>query len=182
MTIWMQLGQNRDMRDDSWVPDFDTVVEELREIRERGLVSLRRVQPLALTAIAAHAGLLTDDDAAPAAIEDLLRQAAEIFEDGADRDVAEFTFGLVQGWRMRPASARRQRAAEEYGISADSFRKDPERAVVEQMAEGVMAIARAASRQSRPRSSVSSPRRSSAPASWRSCLMSSPNQETRSCR
>ena len=143
----MQVGQNRDMVNDSWTPDFETVFEELREIRERGLASLRRVQPRALTAIAARAGLLTDDDAVPAAIEELLRQAAEIFEDGADRDVAEFSFGLAQGWRMRAASARRQRAAEAYGISADSFRKEPERAVVEQMAEGVMAVARAASRQ-----------------------------------
>lgn len=147
MATWMPAGQNLGMADDSWTPDFEAVVEELREIRERGLVSLRRVQPRALTAIAAHAGLLTDDDAVPAAIEDLLRQAAEIFEDGAERDVAEFTFGLVEGWRMRTASARRQRAAEAYGISADSFRKEPERAVVEQMAEGVMAVARAASQQ-----------------------------------
>lgn len=150
MATWLQPGQNLDMADESWAPDFDTVVQELRTIRERGLANLRHIRPKALTAVAQQAGLITSDDTAPAAIEDVLRQAADIFGGGSDQDVAEFTFGLASGWRMRPASARRDQAAKTYGISPDSFRKEPERLVIEQMAEGVLAVAReAAMRQTR---------------------------------
>lgn len=150
MATWMPAGQNLGMADDSWTPDFETVIHELRTIRERGLSNLRHIRPQALTAVARQAGLVTSDDAEPAAIEDVLRQAADIFGGGVDQDVAEFTFGLASGWRMRPASARREQAARTYGVTPDSFRKDPERLVIEQMAEGVMAVAReAAMRQTR---------------------------------
>lgn len=132
------------MTEESWTPDFDTVVQELRQIRERGLSSIRSMRPKALTAVAQRAGLVTSDDSIPAAIEDVLRQASDVFGGGIDQDVAEFTFGLASGWRMRPASARREQAAATYGITPDSFRKDPERLVIEQMAEGVMAVAREA--------------------------------------
>lgn len=130
------------MADESWTPDFETLVSELKQVRERGLPALRQLRPQGLSAIARQAGLVTSDDALPAAIEDVLRQAADIFGGGQDQDVAEFTFGMVQGWRMRPASERRHRAAQEYGITVDAFRKDPERTVIEQMAEGVLGLAR----------------------------------------
>ena len=147
MTSRAWPGQNLDMQEDLELPDFETLVEELRVLRERGLADLRRIQPPGLSAVAQYAGLVTDDDAMPAAIEALLREAAEIFGDvGADRDAAEYTFGLAPGYRLRSASDRRVRAAEEYGIQPDSFRKEPERALISQMAEGVLGVARAVSR------------------------------------
>lgn len=138
----MQPGHNLDMADELGTPDFASVVQELRTIRERGIPALRHIRPQALEAIARQAGLVASDDTVPTAIEELLRKAADIFGGGADQDIAEYTFGLVSGWRMRPASARREQAALAYGATADSFRKDPERLVIEQMAEGVLEVAR----------------------------------------
>lgn len=146
MVIRRASGQNLGMTEDSWTPDYESVVQELRLIRERGLVDLRRLKPPTLTEVARLAGLVTSDDAIPAAIEDVLRQAADIFGGGPDQDVAEYTFGLAPGWRLRPASARRAQAALTQGMA----RKEPERHIIEQMAEGVLGVAReAALRQTR---------------------------------
>lgn len=138
------------MADESWVPDFQTVFDELRKVRDVGLIGLRRLRPRALTEVARRAGLVATVDAEPAAIEDLLRRAVQIFGGGTAQEIAEYTFGLTADYRMRPAGDRRQRAAQLYGVKPDSFRKEPERLVIEQMAEGVMAVAReAALRQTR---------------------------------
>lgn len=135
---------------ESWVPDFETVVGELRQLRDVGLTGLRRLRPRALGEVARRADLITADDAQPAAIEELLRRAADRLGGGLDQEIAEYTFGLAAGYRMRSATERRHRAAQLYGVKADSFRKEPERLVIEQMAEGVLAVAReAAMRQTR---------------------------------
>lgn len=139
---WTSTGQNLDMTDESWTPDFDTLVAELRQVRERGIPGLRELRPKGLAAVARQVGLVTSEDSLPAAIEDVLRQAVDIFGGGIEQDVAEFTFGLAQGWRSRPAYARRQKAAEASDLTVDSFRKEPERRIILEMAEGVLAVAR----------------------------------------
>jgi hypothetical protein len=60
---------------------------------------------------------------------------------------AEHTFGLNRGGRDRPAQDRRQRAAQEYGVSRERFRKYHERVVIEQVAEEIMELCQPAASQ-----------------------------------
>ncbi|MDR1265065.1 MAG: hypothetical protein LBK42_05730 [Propionibacteriaceae bacterium] len=78
----------------------------------------------------------------PAAVEDLLRRAADHLGGGTGQDAAEYLFGLAPDWRLRPEGERRAKAAAIHGVQPDSFRKTPEHTLVEQLAEGVLAIAR----------------------------------------
>ena len=73
---------------ESWVPDFETVVGELRQLRDVGLTGLRRLRPRALGEVARRADLITADDAQPAAIEELLRRAADRLGGGLDQEIA----------------------------------------------------------------------------------------------
>lgn len=116
------------------------IVEDLRLLRERGLVRIRHTELAALRLAAERCPAVTPDDVGPRAIEALLRAAVENLGGGELAAAAGYTFGLTPGWRDRPAQDRRRRAAQQYGVSIERFRKHHERVVIEQVAEEVLEL------------------------------------------
>ncbi|MFI0486615.1 hypothetical protein [Actinomadura sp. 9N215] len=126
------------MTDSAPLPTHQGLVEDLRHLRERGLVQLRR---LSLPALRRTAALLRPDDAeSPPTIEEIIRAAAARLEAGQLADAAQYTLGLAPGTRDWPGQDRRRRAAELYGVTPGHFRKTKERVVLEQVAEQIIAM------------------------------------------
>jgi hypothetical protein len=132
------------MTDTNWADLHGQVVAELVRLRKSGLPGLRRLRPPRLTDIAIQADLSSSGQFEPSAVEDLLRRAVDHLGGGTEQDAAEYMFGLAQGWKMRTEGDRRKQAAATYGIQPDSFRKAPERSLIGELAEGVLAVAREA--------------------------------------
>ncbi|MFI1955918.1 hypothetical protein ACH437_29465 [Streptomyces xinghaiensis] len=129
------------MLGETGVPEYDTLVDELRLVREKGLGNLRRYAVPALHQVCLLAELtMTSREQEPAAIETLIREAVQSLGGGRSGDAAEYTFGLVSGTKLWPASDRRRGAAKAQGVSADRFRKGYEPLLIEQVAEGVLAV------------------------------------------
>jgi hypothetical protein len=125
------------------IPQHGAVVKELQVVREKSLAALRRLRLPALHLAAAAAGLTTSDvQPEPAAIEDLIRRAVDRFDGGAYQEAAQYTFGLIGGTKFELAAERRRQAAKAYHISSETFRKSHEKVIIEQTAEGVLALAR----------------------------------------
>ncbi|MDQ2838954.1 MAG: hypothetical protein M3Y42_12905 [Actinomycetota bacterium] len=61
---------------------------------------------------------------------------------GREGEATEYDLGLVQGTKLWPAPERRKHAAKEYGLSIDRFKKAHEPQLLEQVAEGVLALCR----------------------------------------
>lgn len=108
-------------------PSFDVLVADLQTLRQSGLVELRR---LGLTVLCGT----------PVAVEQALRAAVGALGSGRLGTAAQYTFGLAQGTRDWPAQDRRRRAAQEYGLSVERFRRQQERIVLEQVAEQILAF------------------------------------------
>lgn len=109
------------------------IVADLRLLRERGLVRIRHTELTALRrAVSLSPSALAEgpDGSGPRAIEALLRAAVANLGGGQLAAAAEHTFGLNRGGRDRPAQDRRQRAAQEYSVSQERFRKYHERVVI----------------------------------------------------
>ena len=123
------------------LPDHDTVVAELRLIREKGVGSLRRYAVPALHRVCQIAEMtMSQHEQEPAAIETLIREAVQSLGGGRAGEAAEYTFGLISGTKLWPASDRRTAAAKAQGVSVDRFRKAYEPQLIEQVAEGVLAV------------------------------------------
>ncbi|MFG2986651.1 hypothetical protein ACGFYQ_36325 [Streptomyces sp. NPDC048258] len=122
------------------LPDYASLLLELKEVRRAGLVRLRG---RALPALEAAAEAVTAVAARTpgAAVEALLRRAVARLDAGTLRTAAEYTLGLAQGTRDWPASSRRARAASVYGVSVERFRKDQEVMVLGQVAEHIVRLA-----------------------------------------
>ena len=119
------------------------IVADLRPLRERGLVRIRHTELTALRrAVSLSPSALAEgpDGSGPRAIEALLCAAVANLGGGQLAAAAEHTFGLNRGGRDRPAQDRRQRAAQEYGVSQERFRKYHERVVIEQVAEEILEL------------------------------------------
>lgn len=123
-------------------PPYEEVVKELRKVRESNLGQIRRLSLPALHQAAVAAGLASDVQPEPAAIEDLIRKAVDRFGGGAYQEAAQYTFGLVGGTKFEVATERRRQAAKACGVSSETFRKSHEKTIIEQTAEGVLALAR----------------------------------------
>lgn len=124
-------------------PAAADIVADLRLLRERGLVRIRHTELTALRrAVSLSPAVLADgqEGSGPRAVEALLRAAVANLGGGQLAAAAEHTFGLNRGGRDRPAQDRRQRAAQEYGVSQERFRKYHERVVIEQVAEEVLEL------------------------------------------
>lgn len=119
---------------------LEEIVADLRLVRERGLVRIRHTDLAALRQAADRAtpGLVVEPG--PRAVEALLRIAVENLGEGSLASAAAHTFGLNRGARDRPAQDRRRRAAQEYGVSVERFRKHHERVVIEQVAEEILKL------------------------------------------
>lgn len=111
-------------------------------MREKNLGAVRRLHLPALHQAAASAGLtVTREHPDPAAIEDLIRRAVDRFDGGPYQEAAQYTFGLIGGTKFEVATERRRRAASTCNVSTETFRKNHEKVVIEQTAEGVLALA-----------------------------------------
>ncbi|GAA1021066.1 hypothetical protein Aple_058130 [Acrocarpospora pleiomorpha] len=119
------------------LPDHEGLVADLRVLRERGLMRLRDAP---LPAVLRAAGLRHPGLDAVAAVERLLGEAVRRLGEGNLGSAAAYTFGLVQGTRDWAASDRRRRAAREFGVSVERFRKHQERLVLAQVAEQILAL------------------------------------------
>ena len=129
------------------------IVADLRLLRERGLVRIRHTELTALRrAVSLSPSALAEgpDGSGPRAIEALLRAAVANLGGGQLAAAAEHTFGLNRGGRDRPAQDRRQRAAQEYSVSQERFRKYHERVVIEQVAEEILELCQPTARGERP--------------------------------
>jgi O-acetyl-ADP-ribose deacetylase (regulator of RNase III) len=125
------------------LPPVTDIVADLRLLRERGLVHIRHTELAALRRAAALSPVVPAEGPAgpgPRAIEGLLRAAVSNLGGSQLGAAAEHTFGLNRGGRDRPAQDRRRRAAQEYGVSQERFRKHHERVVIEQVAEEILEL------------------------------------------
>ena len=128
------------MQVDLAVPAFEAVLADVQTIREKGLSNLRRYTVPALRTASKICDLATSDEQQPAAIEALLRAAVETLGGGREGDAVEYSLGLVSGTKLWPSGQRRSEAAKIYGLSVDRFRKGHEPQLLEQVAEGVLAV------------------------------------------
>jgi O-acetyl-ADP-ribose deacetylase (regulator of RNase III) len=126
-------------------PQVADVLADLRLLRERGLVRIRHTELAALHRAASLAPAVLEagpESTGPRAIEALVRAAVANLGGGQLGAAAEHTFGLNRGGRDRTAQDRRLRAAQEYGVSQERFRKHHERIVLEQVAEEILELCR----------------------------------------
>lgn len=125
------------------LPSHGGVARELRALREKGLIRIRRLDLPVLTAAAGVAGFAPSGaDDAPAAVEDLLRSAVQALGDDETGLAAQYLFGLVQGTVGRRTTDLRERAASVYGLSPETFRKEPERLLVDRVADEILRLCR----------------------------------------
>jgi hypothetical protein len=122
------------------IPALDSIVADLRVLRERSLVRLRHSDLPELSRAAAHAAVPAAAEGGPGAVEALLRAAVENLGGGTLGSAATASFGLARGSRDMPAPDRRRRAALVYGVSVERFRKHHEKIVLEQVAEEILKL------------------------------------------
>jgi hypothetical protein len=120
-------------------PTHGELIEDLRSLRERGLVAIRDMGLSHLRAAAAlHMGTAAEGEVSPAALERLLRSAIAQLGGGDLELAAEYTFGTRPGMRDTVAGTRRRRAAEVYGVTPERFRKAQERTLISQVADAIL--------------------------------------------
>ncbi|WJV46499.1 hypothetical protein [Streptomyces flavofungini] len=122
-------------------PDHGSVLAEVRRVRRAGLLRLRELETPELIRIARELPSASPSPTDSGAVERLLRTAVSAVGGGSLQEAAEFTLGLAQGTRDWPASSRRRRAAQVYGVSVERFRKHHELMVLGQVAERIVDIA-----------------------------------------
>lgn len=110
-------------------------------MRRAGLLRLRELDTPELIRIARELPSAAPSPTDSGAVERLLRTAVSAVGGGSLQEAAEFTLGLAQGTRDWPASSRRRRAAQVYGVSVERFRKHHELMVLGQIAERIVDIA-----------------------------------------
>jgi O-acetyl-ADP-ribose deacetylase (regulator of RNase III) len=146
-TVAEQPGLPSGQRD---LISLEDIIADLRLLRERGLVRIRHTELAALRLAADRTPLPPPGEAGPRAVEALLRTAVENLGEGSLAAAAAHTFGLNRGARDRPAQDRRRRAAQEYGVSVERFRKHHERVVIEQVAEEILKLCQPAAGRADP--------------------------------
>lgn len=119
--------------------DHDDLVKELRTLRERGLLRIRHTPLPLLTAVSARLGLPTGADVLPSSITRLLDRVVAGL-DGTLATATAYTLGVAPGTRDWPAQDRRRRAAQEYGVSVERFRKHHELLILENVAQEILAL------------------------------------------
>jgi len=121
-------------------PAHESLVRDLRVLRERGLIRIRTLDLPALTAAVEYTsgGSRTGS---PDEIERLLRTAITALGDGESGLAAAYLFGVVQGTIGRRPTDLRERAAREYGkLSPETFRKGPERMLISRLADEILQL------------------------------------------
>ncbi|WP_433537314.1 ATP-binding protein [Micromonospora sp. CA-249363] len=118
-------------------PSDDELAEELRLVRQAGLVNLRGMELTGLRHCAARCGFGEDTRSSAPVVALLTAVLAEI-EEGRLGTAARYTFGLIPGTRDWPGQDRRRRAAEAYGVTVDRFRKSHEHMIVNHVTELIL--------------------------------------------
>ncbi|RZF06447.1 hypothetical protein [Streptomyces albidoflavus] len=119
--------------------DHATLMEEVRVVRRAGLLRLRELSLPALAALAEARGGPPARGRHP--VEALLREAVSALGGGSLQSAAEYTFGLTPGTRDWAPADRRSRAAQEYGVSVERFRKHHEVVIFGEVVDGVLRAA-----------------------------------------
>jgi hypothetical protein len=120
-------------------PSYDSLVADLRVLREKGLIRLRGLRLPALQQAALASGESEQEDHDPPAIEALLRRAAELLG-GELGEACGYIFGLIPGTRGWKPKDLRERAASLYNMQPETFRKEPEQLHIGQLAEQVLQL------------------------------------------
>jgi hypothetical protein len=125
--------------DDDERPGHAALTEDLKLLREKGLV---RLDQLPLPALLTAGRLITADQTAPdnVVIETVLRRAVERFGGGAYGESAAILYGLDQGTRSHNSRARRELAAAKLERSADTFRKRYEPTMLAEIATQILTL------------------------------------------
>ena len=124
---------------DGWKPEHKVIARELGTLREKGLTKLRS---LALPELSRVSRLVVDDERADevVAIEATLRQAVERLGGGSYGEGTGLLFGLVGGARNLGPRERREKAADELGMSAETLRTAHQKSIVSDVATQVLAL------------------------------------------
>lgn len=113
---------------------------DLTRVRELGLGRIRGVD---LPALASAVRMVDAEDletVEPTAVASLLRETVDTLGGGSLQEAAEYLLGLYPGTALWPAKLRRENAAEQFGVVAETFRKKPEKELLGQIAEAVLAL------------------------------------------
>jgi O-acetyl-ADP-ribose deacetylase (regulator of RNase III) len=128
------------MTDPESAPSYEDLLRDVKLLREGGLFQLRTLDVPALQRAARASGLSDSAGTDPPAIEALLRGSVEALGGDSIGEAAEYLFGLARGTVGWPAKDRRERAASYYRLTAESFRKKPERLLVGRVVEEMLRI------------------------------------------
>ncbi len=129
---------------DREAPEFTALVDELRLLRLKGIVELRRLALPALAQASVASGRADPGRSVPApAIEALLREAVGDMEGGRWGEAAALVLGLAPGTRGDSPAQLRQDAAERFGVSLSRWRNHWERRVIEQIADLMLGLCHA---------------------------------------
>ena len=121
-------------------PTHESLVRDLRRLRERGLIRIRTLDLPALAAAVEHTSGGTRTGS-PDEIERQLRTAITALGDGESGLALAYLFGVVQGTIGRRPTDLRERAAREYGrLSPETFRKGPERTLISRLADEILQL------------------------------------------
>ena len=101
-------------------PSFDTLRRDIAQVRRCGAGLLRSHTLPALRTAAILLDLCDSDDAEPAPLVDLLRQAMDTLGGGSEQEAAEYLLGLVPGSGRWTFTRRRASAAEVLGLQSKS--------------------------------------------------------------
>jgi hypothetical protein len=123
----------------SRVPSYEELVGDLHKVRERGIGRLRGLDVPALGNVARIVASTDIDGTEPAAITAVLRSAVDTLGGGSLQESAEYLLGLYPGTALWNGKMRRDEAAQLFGLVGESFRKKPEKALLGQIAEAVLA-------------------------------------------
>lgn len=120
-------------------PPEDALIRELTTVRDEGPPRLRHLN---LEALASAARLVTLDEASAdhVVIEALLRRATARLGGGQYGDAATALLGLDSGTRGLNSKARREIAAEAFERTYETFRKNYESLVLEQIATQILVL------------------------------------------
>ncbi|WP_406279704.1 hypothetical protein [Embleya sp. NBC_00896] len=120
------------------LPDYASILREVREVRRVGVVRLRDVE---LPSLEGEAAALEPDSSPYGEVERLLRLAVSRIGGGMLQEAAEYCLGLAPNTRDWQGADRRKRAAQVYQVSVERFRKHHEVMILGQVAEQVLRLA-----------------------------------------
>ncbi|PSM38212.1 hypothetical protein C6Y14_38400 [Streptomyces dioscori] len=133
-------------RDDESVGQADhhgRLVGELNEVRIKGLLRLRGLALPVLTGLAERrpgGRAVSAEDVEPTDIERVIHAVVTRLDGERLRAAALSTFGLAPDTRDLSAKQRRDLAAEVFGLTADHFRKNQEKHLLEEVAGALLAF------------------------------------------